>query len=63
MTLEERIQAIEDKQDAILRFLWELRGHHKGIANRAEKELGAMWDEYLKEAKESPDSPTSTRTS
>lgn len=62
MTLEERVQAIEKKQDAILRFLWELRGKHKGIANRAEKELGEMWDEYLKEAKESPDPLTSTRT-
>lgn len=61
MTLEERVQAIEERQEAILRFLWDLRGKNKGIANRAEKELGEMWDEYLK-SKESPDLPTSTRT-
>jgi hypothetical protein len=49
--LEERVKKLEELTESLLRVLWMERGQYKDISNRAEKDLGQFWAEYLESKK------------
>lgn len=51
MTLEERVQKLEEKQNVLLMALWTLRGELKGTGNAVETKLKPLWDEYRADQK------------
>lgn len=60
-----RIEAIEKRQERILRALWKLRGDHKSVVAHLENELGAEYVLMQKDTEKVtnlPFSPTETYT-
>lgn len=46
--LKDRVERLEELTETLLKVVWMQRGLLKDLSNKAEKDLGQFWDEYLK---------------